>query len=89
MFGLRVLELRGGLTNGVFYEGELMLYIHPDECIECEACVPKCPVEAIFQEDDLPEEWSTYTALNVEMVEECEVITEPKAPLIDAGKQDQ
>ena len=31
-----------------FYEGEQMLYIHPDECIDCEACVPECPVDAIF-----------------------------------------
>ena len=35
-----------------FYEGEKMLYIHPDECIDCEACVPECPVEAIFHEDN-------------------------------------
>ena len=38
-----------------FYEGEKMLYIHPDECIDCEACVPECPVEAIFHEDNLPD----------------------------------
>ena len=44
-----------------FYEGESMLYIHPDECIDCEACVPECPVEAIFHEDNLPEEWKDYT----------------------------
>ena len=47
-----------------FYEGEKMLYIHPDECIDCEACVPECPVEAIFHEDNLPEEWKEFTALN-------------------------
>ena len=41
-----------------FYEGEQMLYIHPDECIDCEACVPECPVEAIFHEDNVPEEWA-------------------------------
>ena len=50
-----------------FYEGEQMLYIHPDECIDCEACVPECPVEAIFHEDNLPEEWKDFTALNAEM----------------------
>ena len=38
------------------YEGERMLYIHPDECVDCGACEPVCPVEAIFYEDDLPEE---------------------------------
>ena len=46
-----------------FYEGERMLYIHPDECIDCEACVPECPVEAIFHEDNVPEEWKDFTAL--------------------------
>ena len=38
------------------YEGERALYIHPDECVDCGACEPVCPVEAIFYEDDLPEE---------------------------------
>ena len=36
------------------YEGERMLYIHPDECVDCGACEPVCPVEAIFYEDDVP-----------------------------------
>ena len=38
------------------YEGERMLYIHPDECVDCGACEPVCPVEAIYYEDDLPGE---------------------------------
>ncbi len=46
-----------------FYEGAQMLYIHPEECIDCEACVPECPVEAIFHEDNLPDEWKEFTAL--------------------------
>ena len=41
-----------------------MLYIDPDECIDCAACIPECPVEAIFEEDDLPEEWQKYTEIN-------------------------
>ena len=49
-----------------FYEGAQMLYIHPEECIDCEACVPECPVEAIFHEDNLPDEWKDFTALNAE-----------------------
>lgn len=48
------------------YEGERMVYIHPDECIDCAACEPVCPVEAIFYEDDVPEEWDTYTRANAE-----------------------
>ena len=42
------------------YEGPRMLYIHPDECVDCGACEPVCPVEAIFYEDDLPTEFSEY-----------------------------
>ena len=43
------------------YEGARMLYIHPDECVDCGACEPVCPVEAIYYEDDVPEQWSQYT----------------------------
>lgn len=38
------------------YEGARMLYIQPDECVDCGACEPVCPVEAIYYEDDLPTE---------------------------------
>ena len=48
------------------YEGERMLYIHPDECVDCGACEPVCPVEAIYYEDDVPEDWKDYTAANAE-----------------------
>jgi ferredoxin len=51
-----------------FYGDEKMLYIDADDCVDCEACVPECPVEAIFQEDDVPEVWRGYVALNVERV---------------------
>ncbi|WP_256934369.1 ferredoxin [Microbacterium sp. BF1] len=43
------------------YEGERSLYIHPDECVDCGACEPVCPVEAIYYEDDLPDEWQAPT----------------------------
>lgn len=66
-----------------FYEGEKMLYIHPDECIDCEACVPECPVEAIFLDENVPEEWKEYTPLNAEMAPKCPVITEKKTPLCE------
>ena len=46
------------------YEGERMLYIHPDECVDCGACEPVCPVEAIYYEDDLPEKWQAYAGEN-------------------------
>jgi len=46
------------------YEGNRMLYIHPDECVDCGACVPVCPVSAIFALDDLPEKWKEFTEKN-------------------------
>ena len=46
------------------YEGGRSLYIHPDECVDCGACEPVCPVEAIYYADDLPEQWAIYTADN-------------------------
>jgi ferredoxin len=49
-----------------FEEGkDRMLYIEPDECIDCGACEPECPVEAIFTEEDVPDEWKPYTEINV------------------------
>ena len=47
-----------------FYEGENMLVIHPDECIDCGACEPECPSTAIFEEADLPPKWAAYTEVN-------------------------
>ena len=41
-----------------------MLFIDPDECIDCGACEPECPVNAIYPEDSLPGEWTNYTAIN-------------------------
>ena len=43
------------------YEGARALYIHPDECVDCGACEPVCPVEAIFYEDDVPNQWAAFT----------------------------
>jgi len=66
-----------------FREGEQMLYIDPMECIDCDACVPECPVEAIFSEDSVPEEWKGFIDLNAEMAEKCPEITVRKDPLCD------
>jgi NAD-dependent dihydropyrimidine dehydrogenase PreA subunit len=46
------------------YEGERSLYIHPDECVDCGACEPVCPVEAITYEDDVPDADAAFTADN-------------------------
>jgi NAD-dependent dihydropyrimidine dehydrogenase PreA subunit len=48
------------------YEGGRALYIHPDECVDCGACEPACPVEAIFYDEDVPSQWQPYTAANAE-----------------------
>ena len=45
-------------------EGVNMLYIDPEECIDCGACEPECPVEAIFAEEDLPQEWHSFIEVN-------------------------
>lgn len=41
-----------------------MLFIHPEECIDCGVCQPECPVEAIYPEDDVPDEWQKFTPIN-------------------------
>ena len=50
-----------------FYEGENMLVIHPDECIDCGACEPECPVTAIFPEEDVPANLKEYVQINREV----------------------
>ena len=54
------------------YEGEDQLYIHPDECIDCGACEPECPVTAIFAEEDTPEDQVAYIEKNRRYFEEGE-----------------
>jgi ferredoxin len=49
------------------YEGEDQLYIHPDECIDCGACEPECPVTAIFPEEDVPPQQTSYIEKNKEV----------------------
>jgi len=46
------------------FEGADMLFIDPVECIDCGACVPVCPVSAIFALDDLPEKWKEFADKN-------------------------
>jgi ferredoxin len=49
-----------------FYQDDRMLYIDPEECIDCDACVPECPVGAIFAEANVPAQWVQYVQLNAE-----------------------
>jgi ferredoxin len=57
-----------------FREGPNMLVIDPDECIDCGACEPECPVEAIFPEDALPQKWEVFTRINAAYLEGVPVV---------------
>ena len=48
-----------------------LLYIDPEECIDCGACEPECPVEAIFEESEVPEEWDKYIKLSLIHIWRC------------------
>ena len=52
--------------NEEFFGEEVLLYIDPEECIDCGVCEPECPVEAIYAEDDVPEEWESFTEKNAD-----------------------
>lgn len=69
-----------------FREGPNMLVIDPDECIDCNLCVPECPVDAIFSEDHLPEDKQCYIKLNKKLAKEWSVITSKKDAPPDANK---
>src|SRR4051794_13021981 len=51
-----------------FYQDEMQLYIDPAECIDCAACMPECPVEAIFPDISVPHQWTHFIELNAERV---------------------
>ncbi|HBD12110.1 MAG TPA: ferredoxin [Porticoccaceae bacterium] len=76
-----------------FYEGPNFLVIHPDECIDCALCEPECPIEAIYAEDELPENQEVFLELNLELAEIWPNITVKKEPPSDAkeweGKPDK
>ena len=49
-----------------FHLDDDMLVIHPETCIDCDACVPECPVEAIFPENSVPPDWASFTQINAD-----------------------
>lgn len=57
-----------------FHEGPDMLFINPDVCIDCEMCVVECPVDAIYHDDDLPEDLADARELNARMAEHFPVV---------------
>ena len=60
-----------------------MAHVVAEPCFDCKYtdCVVVCPVEAIFHEDNLPDEWKEFTALNAEQAPQCPVINEKKDAL--------
>jgi ferredoxin len=71
-----------------FHEGPNFLVIDPDECIDCTLCVPECPVDAIVDEDDMPEDQQQFLALNEELSQIWPVLTVSKPPPEDADEWD-
>ena len=67
-----------------FYEGPEFLVIHPDECIDCGLCEPECPIEAIFPDDEIPDNQIEFIEINAKLADVYENITEAKEPLPDA-----
>ncbi len=64
-----------------FHGDEKMLYIDPEECIDCAACVEECPVQAIFAEDDVPASEQHWIAINAERAPGLPVVNEKQDPL--------
>ena len=71
-----------------FYEGPNFLVISPDDCIDCDLCPIECPVGAIYQEDEVPEDQKEFIQLNAELAQMWPRITEIKAAPKDAKEWD-
>jgi ferredoxin len=69
-----------------FREGPNMLVIDPEECIDCNLCVPECPVDAIFAQDDLPQDKQDFIELNARLSRKWPMITAMKEAPIDADE---
>lgn len=69
-----------------FREGPNFLVIDPDECIDCAVCIPECPVNAIYAEEDVPEGQRHFIELNAELSQEWPAITDRKEALPDADE---
>lgn len=71
-----------------FHEGPNFLVIDPEECIDCTLCVPECPANAIYAEDELPADKQNFIALNAELAQQWPLITEQKTAPADAQEWD-
>ena len=70
-----------------FHEGPNMLVIDPEECIDCTLCEPECPVEAIYEGDDIPEDQEHWIEINAQKAAELPVIEEQMDPLPGAEER--
>ena len=66
-FGCKHQECTQVCPADCFHEGDQMLYIDPESCVDCEACRSVCPEEAIYPDDEVPTAWQPFIALNAEM----------------------
>jgi ferredoxin len=69
-----------------FREGPNFLVIDPDECIDCTLCIPECPVEAIFAEEDVPDDQRRFIEINAELAKVWKPIIEKKDAPPDADE---
>lgn len=67
-----------------FREGPNFLVIDPNDCIDCAVCVPQCPVNAIYADEDVPADQQAFTPLNAELARQWKPITRTKGALPDA-----
>ena len=71
-----------------FHEGPNFVVINPDECIDCNLCVSECPAQAIYAENDVPEDLHDFIALNAKLALKWPVATQRPTPCPDAQKWD-
>ena len=68
-----------------FHAAPDRLYINPDTCIDCDACVPECPVEAIFPDSGVPDQYKNWIALNAGEAANHPIISVKEPALMGAG----
>ena len=67
-----------------FKVGPNFLVIDPDECIDCAVCIPECPVNAIYAEEDVPDDQREFIQINAQLSQNWPVITRKQDPLPEA-----
>ncbi len=70
-----------------FHGDDEMLYIDNNVCIDCAACIPECPVEAIYEEDDLPEDKKIWIEINAERAPNLPIVEDKQEPLPTAEQR--